>query len=54
VTTTKANEWEELTFDYSGVNTANVYQKLVFIFDNGTSGDGSANYTFYFDDITLN
>jgi hypothetical protein len=54
VTTTKANEWEELTFDYSGINTANVYQKLVFIFDNGTSGDGSANYTFYFDDITLN
>ena len=54
VTTTKANEWEELTFDYSAINTSNIYQKLVLIFDNGTSGDGSANYTFYLDDITLN
>ncbi|RYU90541.1 hypothetical protein EWM62_07755 [Mucilaginibacter terrigena] len=54
VTTTKANEWEELTFDYTAINTANSYQKVVLIFDNGTSGDGSANYTFYFDDITLN
>lgn len=54
VTTTKANEWEELTFDYSSIITSNVYQKLVLIFDNGTSGDGSANFTFYLDDITLN
>jgi hypothetical protein len=54
VSTTKANEWEELTFDYSAINTANSYQKVVLIFDNGTAGDGSANYTFYFDDITLN
>ena len=54
VTTTKANEWEELTFDYSGINISNSYQKLVLIFDNGTVGDGSANFTFYFDDITLN
>ena len=27
---------------------------VVLIFDNGTAGDGSANYTFLFDDITLN
>lgn len=54
VSTTKANEWEELTFDYSAINTGNSYQKVVLIFDNGTSGDGSANYTFYLDDITLN
>lgn len=54
VSTTKANEWEVLTFDYSAINTANSYQKVVLIFDNGTSGDGSANFTFYFDDITLN
>jgi len=53
-TTTKANEWEELTFDYSGINTSNSYQKIVLILDNGTMGNGSANYTFYFDDITLN
>ena len=54
VLTTKANQWEVLTFDYGAINTANSYQKIVLIFDNGTSGDGSANYTFYLDDITLN
>lgn len=54
VTTTVANAWEQLTFDYSGVNTANTYQNVVLIFDNGTRGDGSANFTFLFDDITLN
>ncbi len=51
--TTTANTWEDLTFDYSGINTANQYSKLVFIFDNGIAGDGSANFTFYFDDIRL-
>ena len=54
VSTTKANEWEEITFDYSAINAANKYHKVVFIFDLGTIGDGSANYTFYFDDIKLN
>lgn len=52
-TTTVANAWEELTFDYSTINTSNSYQKIVFIFDLGTAGDGSANFTFYFDDIQL-
>ena len=54
VTTTVANAWEELTFDYSAINTANAYQKVVLIFDNGTAGDGSANFTFLLDDIRLN
>jgi hypothetical protein len=54
VLTTVANAWEELTFDYSTINTANSYQKIVLIFDNGTPGDGSANFTFYVDDIRLN
>ena len=54
VATTKANEWEELTFDYSAINTANSYHKIVLIFDLGTVGDGSANFTYYFDDIKLN
>lgn len=53
VTTTVANAWEELAFDYSAINTANSYQKVVLIFDNGTAGDGSANFTFLFDDIRL-
>ncbi|HEX5668856.1 MAG TPA: PKD domain-containing protein [Chitinophagaceae bacterium] len=54
VATTVANGWEELSFDYNAINTANSYQKVVLIFDLGTVGDGTANYTFYFDDITLN
>lgn len=49
--TTKANEWEDLSFDFSAINTANTYQKVVLIFDLGTSGDGSSNFTYYFDDI---
>jgi hypothetical protein len=54
VTTTTANTWEELTFDYGAINTANSYHKVVLIFDLGTVGDGSANFTYLFDDITLN
>ncbi|MBI1343124.1 MAG: hypothetical protein GC171_09335 [Terrimonas sp.] len=54
VLTTVANAWEDLTFDYSAINTANSYQKVVLIFDNGTMGDGTANFTFLFDDIRLN
>ena len=51
VLTTVANGWEDLTFDYSTINTANSYQKMVLIFDNGTMGDGSPNFTWLFDDI---
>ena len=54
VLTTTANAWEELTFDFSAINTANSYQKIVLIFDLGTPGDGSANFTWLFDDIKLN
>jgi hypothetical protein len=54
VLTTVANGWEDLSFDFSGRNTSNTYQRVVVIFDNGTMGDGSANYTFYFDDIRVN
>jgi hypothetical protein len=50
-TTTVANAWEDLTFDFSAINTANSYQKVVLIFDLGTPGNGSANFTYYFDDI---
>ena len=54
VTTTKSGQWEELSFDYSAINTSNTYQRVVLIFDLGTAGDGSANFTYYFDDITVN
>ena len=53
-TTTTANAWEELTFDYSGINLGFSYSRVVFIFDLGIAGDGSPNFTFYFDDIILN
>jgi hypothetical protein len=54
VATTTANTWEDLTFDFSTINVGNSYSKVVLIFDLGTAGDGSPNYTFYFDDIRLN
>lgn len=54
VLTTTANAWEELTFDFSAINTANSYQKIVLIFELGSMGDGSPNFTFLFDDIKLN
>ena len=54
VATTTANSWEELTFDFSAINAGNFYSKVVLIFDLGTAGDGSANFTYYFDDIRLN
>lgn len=53
VATTLANTWEDLAFDYRGINVANSYQKVVLIFELGTVGDGSANFTFLFDDIRL-
>ena len=53
VLSTVANTWEDLTFDYSAISTTNQYDRLVFIFDNGTKGDGTANYTWLFDDVRL-
>jgi len=51
--TTVANTWEELTFDFGGINKGDAYHKIVLIFEQGTTGDGSANFTFLFDDISL-
>jgi len=53
-TTTVANAWEELTFVLTGVNPTVDYLNLVLIMDNGTNGDGSADYTIYVDDISNN
>ena len=47
--TTVTNEWEELKWDFTG-QPANV-NTLVFMFDFGNVGDGSASSTFLFDDI---
>ena len=48
--TTKTNEWEILSWDFSG-EASNTYRKLVLMFDFGNVGDGTANSTFYYDDI---
>jgi len=53
-TTTTANTWEDLTFDYSTIPLGLSYSRIVLIFDIGITGDGSANFTYYFDDIRLN
>ena len=52
VTMATTNAWETLVFDYSAI-PANTYDKIVIIFDLGTMGDGTADFTYYFDDITL-
>ena len=51
-TTTVGNSaWEEISFDLSLIETGNTYQKIVVFFDFGTVGDGSADWTFYVDNI---
>lgn len=54
-TTTVANTWEELTFDFSGIikDNSKRLQNILFFLDNGVTGDGSNNFTLLFDDITL-
>mgnify|MGYP001258330551 FL=1 len=51
-TTTVANQWEEIEFDFTGLDTSDEWYNLVMIMDDGTGGDGSSNYTIYVDDIT--
>ena len=51
-TTTVANQWEEIEFDFTGVDTSDEWYNLVMIMDEGTKGDGSSNFTIYLDDIT--
>jgi beta-glucanase (GH16 family) len=49
---TTANVWQELTFDFTGVaGVNNLNNKIVFIFDLGTQGNGSASSTYLFDDV---
>ena len=49
--TTVSNEWEVLTWDFTG-EPAN-YNTVVFMFDFENIGDGSATSTFLFDDIEM-
>ncbi|SDS41395.1 Por secretion system C-terminal sorting domain-containing protein [Formosa sp. Hel1_31_208] len=47
--TTVSGSWE--TLEWIFVGTANNLNEIVFMFDFGNVGDGTANSTFYFDDI---
>jgi hypothetical protein len=47
--TTTTNEWETLTWDFTG--TPAEFNTVVFMFDFGNVGDGSENSTFLFDDV---
>jgi len=49
VVTTTTNEWETLTWDFTGQPADN--NQLVFMFDFGNTGNGSATSTFLFDDV---
>ncbi|WP_185956538.1 T9SS type A sorting domain-containing protein [Changchengzhania lutea] len=48
--TTVSGAWETLVYDFTG--TATIYDKLTFLPNNGTLGDGSSTSTFYYDNIT--
>jgi hypothetical protein len=52
VTNVPAGVWTEVSFDYQGVSN-NTRDQLVFLFNPGNNGDGTANSTYYFDDITF-
>ena len=49
VVTTLSGSWETLRWDFTG--TAGTMNNIVFMFDFGNIGDGSANSTFLFDDV---
>ncbi|HQU57864.1 MAG TPA: T9SS type A sorting domain-containing protein [Saprospiraceae bacterium] len=50
--TTVANQWEELSFNFSGL-TGGVFNKITLIYDLGVVGDGGPDFTLLFDDIEL-
>jgi len=47
-TTTTTNQWETLTFDFSGADTSLVLKRTIVFFNLGTAGQGNE---YYFDDI---
>lgn len=49
-TTTTSNEWEELVYDFSGIDESQDYQNIVIFFDFDNVGDDS---NYYFDDIKV-
>jgi hypothetical protein len=58
--TTKANEWETLTFDFANpasgspaLNLAHNYDRVIIFFNFGASGEQAGAQTYYFDDIVF-
>lgn len=53
--TTTSNEWEELTWDMSEAGTETEWDVITLIFDleDGQVGDGSENFTWYFDELSV-
>ncbi|SEQ79876.1 PKD domain-containing protein [Neolewinella agarilytica] len=49
VSTTGANQWEELSYDFSGIEAFPNIRRLVIFGNFGTAGSGE---TYYFDDIS--
>ena len=53
--TTTSGEWEEMTWDMSASGFENQWDRITLIFDfaPGQIGDGSDNFTWYFDDLEV-
>ena len=51
--TTTSGEWEEMSWDMSGAGFENQWDliTLIFDFEEGQVGDGSEDFTWYFDDL---
>lgn len=49
-TTTTSDQWENLTYDFSGIDKSQSYHKVVIFFDFGNPGDDSE---YFFDDFAL-
>jgi len=45
------DEWVELTYDLSGANAGFSYDRIALIFDPQSEGDGSSDFTWYYDEI---
>lgn len=50
LTTTVANQWETLSFDFNGT-AANEFSSITMILDDGVVGDGSEDFQLEFDQI---
>ena len=55
VRTTTSGEWETMTWDMTRAGFTTEWDLITLIFDfhDGGSGDGSENFTWYFDNITV-